>query len=257
MPEDSNQSSSQQQATTDPTATDTTQQTALGGDQAAADTTATDTTTTTDDLAALFSPEEVKAKKETIEANKVEEERRGKLTEEERTAEDANKAEEAKAHEVPEEYAPFKIPDGMEMDTELLKEIMPLFKEKKLTQADAQEFITAYAEKVYPAVVKKQLEAWQTQTEAWKKEVQANKEIKLDGNGENADGIRVINTLLTADEAKRFKDDLNRLGMGNHPLLNLMYARMATALKEDTFEAGARKGEAQQDVAHRLYPDLK
>jgi hypothetical protein len=211
---------------------------------------------TPEDLSTIFSPEEVTAKKEALTAAKTEEDRRAALTEEERTAEDAQKAEEAKANQVPEKYE-FKIPDGMQMDTALLAETEPLFKELEITQANAQKLIDLYAQKIYPAIIKQNTDAWMQQTEAWKKEVAQNNEIKINKEGENEDGLRVINTLLTPEEAKAFKADLNKFGIGNHPLLNLMYARMAASLKEDTFEGGVRKaGGEPKDIAHRIFPNL-
>ncbi len=206
------------------------------------------------DLATLFTPEEVTAKQEAIDTAKAEEERRGKLTDDERTAEDKQKEEDAKANAVPEEYK-FKVPEGMVLDENLMNAVTPFFKEKGLTQAQADEYVKLYAETIHPAIYKQQSDRWGEVVEGWKKEVMANKEIKIDDKGENSDGVRVINTLLNEAERKALYDSPAwQYGMGNLPGLNLLFARVAPLLREDTIEG--KGGQAKPDLAHRMFPNL-
>jgi hypothetical protein len=211
-----------------------------------------------DDLSTLFTPEMVAERKEALAATQAEETRRAALTDEERTAEDATKAEEAAKNTVPEAYD-FKLPEGMEVDKELLAETEPLFKELGLTQEKAQKVIDLYAQKVMPAIVKRQADAWQDQVAAWKNEVVATKEITLDDKGQNTDGIRVINSLFNTDEAAKFRADLDKYGLGNHPGLNLMFARMAKNLKESNFEGKGviidKTPKTIEGMANKLYGD--
>jgi len=87
----------------------------------------------------------------------------------------ADKVDADKSNTVPEKYE-FKIPDGMEMDSELLKEAEPMFKELGLSQAKAQKVIDLYAQKVMPAFLKKQADAWEAQKDGWKESVKTDKE---------------------------------------------------------------------------------
>jgi hypothetical protein len=213
--------------------------------------------TPADDLAALFTPEDIAAKKESIAAAQAEEARRAALTEEQRAEEDAAKEAAAKSDTVPDEYAEFTLPEGMEMDKGLLNEALPMFKDIGLSQAKAQQVIDLYANKIAPALVKSQMDQWAAITEGWKTELAATKEVTLDDKGQNLDGQRVINTLFKPEEAQALRDDLDKYGFGNHPGLNLMFARMSKYLKEDTFVDG--KPVANKDgkpIAQQFYPNM-
>jgi hypothetical protein len=207
-----------------------------------------------DDLSKLFTEDDIKAKKETIAKTKAEDERRAKLSEDDRKAEDkvkadeaAKQADEAKKGIVPEEYAEFKVPDGMELDKEMMNEVTPLFKEIGLTQEKAQKVADLYANKVMPMILSRWQEAMETQKADWHAETIANKEIKLDADGRNLDAIRVINTLFPQDKADALRSDLVKLGMDQHPGLNLLLAKMAVHLKEDTIELG-KEGKPKENA---------
>jgi hypothetical protein len=219
----------------------------------------------TDDLSKLFTEDDIKAKKETITKTKAEEDRRTKLSEDERKAEDKVKADEAKkaADEaakgiVPEKYAEFKVPEGMELDKEMMNEATPLFKEIGLTQEKAQKIADLYGTKIVPMMMKRWQDAMETQKADWHAETIANKEIKLDAEGKNLDAIRVINSLFPQDKADALRADFVKLGMDQHPGLNLLLAKMAVHLKEDTIELGkerpvSKKSETIEDYASAIY----
>lgn len=209
------------------------------------------------DLTTLFSPEEIKAKQESIVTAKAEEDRRSKLKPEEIEAEDKAKAEAEGADKVPEEYAEFKVPDGMQMDKTMLAEALPIFKEMGLSQAKAQKLVDLYSTKIGPAFVKAQTEAWNTQKESWKGECKADKEIggsKFDASV--ADAVRALNTIGTPELKKVFDD----YGLGNHPEFVRVFARMAKHMKEDSLELsdkGGASGEHPIDAAAKVLYDKK
>jgi hypothetical protein len=206
-----------------------------------------------DDLKTLFTEDDIKAKKETIAKTKADEDRRAKLSEDERKAEDKVKAEEAdkKAKEaakgiVPEKYDEFKVPDGMELDKEMMNEATPLFKEIGLTQEKAQKIADLYGTKIVPMMLKRWQDSMEDTKAAWHAETIANKDIKLDAEGKNLDAIRVINSLFPKDKADSLRADFVKLGMDQHPGLNSLLAKMAVHLKEDTIELGKDKGGKEQ-----------
>ena len=205
-----------------------------------------------DDISTLFTPEEVTAKKEAVEATKAEETRRAALTDDERTAEDTAKAEEAKANEVPEVYADFKIPDGMEMDKALLDAALPDFKEMGLTQAKAQQVIDLFSTKIGPAIAKRQVDAWQAEVDGWKQATMKDPEIggtKFEKSV--SDALRVINTVNPA-----LKPVFDQYGLGNHPEFVRAFAKIAPLLNEDTIEKINRTDNKQLSIAQRMFPDL-
>ena len=190
------------------------------------------------EVSEMFSPEEVKQRQD--ELTSLWTDRRSKLSEDDRKKEDETfltekqkkeqaKAEAEKANVIPEKYE-FKLPEGMEMDTTLLSEVEPIFKEIGLTQDKAQKVIDAYVAKVLPSYVKQQTATWEAQKASWVESVKADKEIGGDKfNKAVEDANRVLNTLGTPELKKAFND----YGLGNHPEFVRVFARMAANMKED------------------------
>jgi len=190
------------------------------------------------EVSEMFSPEEVKQRQD--ELTSLWTDRRSKLSEDDRKKEDETfltekqkkeqaKAEAEKANVIPEKYE-FKLPEGMEMDTTLLSEVEPIFKEIGLTQDKAQKVIDAYVAKVLPSYVKQQTATWEAQKASWVESVKADKEIGGDKFAKAVeDANRVLNTLGTPELKKAFND----YGLGNHPEFVRVCSRMAANMKED------------------------
>ncbi len=221
-------------------------------DTTTTDTTVADTTQTTDDLSTLFTPDEVTAKKEAVTAANAEEERRAALTDDQRTAEDTDKAEEAKANEVPEEYAPFKVADGITVDPVFLEIAIPEFKELGLTQAKAQKMIDMFSDKLGPEIVKRQQAAWAAEVDGWKQTASKDPEIggtKFDKSVEDA--LRAVNTINPA-----LKPVFDQYGLGNHPEFIRAFAKIAPLLNEDSIDKVKNTSTQSKSIAERMYPNL-
>lgn len=204
------------------------------------------------DLSGLFTPEEITAKKEAVAAAKSEEERRAALTDEERAAEDARKAEEEAKSKAPEEYADFTLPEGMEVDKDLLAEFLPIAKELKLTQDQAQKLVDIEAK-----MVAKRMDAWNTVVQGWSEATKTDKEIGGDNFDKNVEvAQRALNTFGTPE----LKTALNQYGLGNHPELIRLMVRIGNAMREDGIvlpggQPSGNKGEPGR--ADRLYGNTK
>ncbi len=190
------------------------------------------------EVSEMFSPDEIKQRQDDL--TSLWTDRRSKLSDDDRKKEDETfltekqkkeqaKADAEKANVVPEKYE-FKLPEGMEMDTTLLSEVEPIFKEIGLTKDKAQKVIDAYVAKVLPSYVKQQTATWEAQKASWVEAVKADKEIGGDKfNKAVEDANRVLNTLGTPELKKAFND----YGLGNHPEFVRVFARMAANMKED------------------------
>ena len=165
-------------------------------------------------------------------ADKAEELRVSKLTDEEKAAEtkakeDAEAA--AKAAHAPDEYADFKMPKDAPVDEQLLNDFKPLAKELDLPQDKAQKLIDLYAEKVAPLMIQRQQDQWQKTQKQWVETAKADKEIggdKWDSTVESA--MRAVNTIGTPE----LKEVFNTYGLGNHHELIRAFARIAPLLGE-------------------------
>ena len=131
----------------------------------------------------------------------------------------------------PEAYEDFTLPEGMEMDVEILGEFKNLAKELNIPQAKAQQLIDFQSQ-----LASKQAEAYQAavtkQAQDWAAEIKNDPEI----GGENYDksvasAIKVIQSF--GDPA--LTELLNTSGLGNNPALFKFCHRISAAISEDKF----------------------
>lgn len=146
--------------------------------------------------------------------------------------EDGNDADDKdKPAGAPEAYEDFTLPEGMEMDVEVLGAFKNLAKELNIPQAKAQQLIdfqtqlaTKQAEEYQAAVAK--------QSQEWAASIKNDPEI----GGENyeksvASAVKVIEAF--GDPS--LKELLNTSGLGNHPSLFKFCHRISAAISEDKF----------------------
>ncbi|WP_260750047.1 peptidase [Escherichia coli] len=146
----------------------------------------------------------------------------------------------------PEKYE-FQVAEGVELDTEALKDFEPVARELNLTNEQAQKLVDAYP-KILAGVQHRQAEAWQKTTEQWAADVKADKEIG---------GDKLISNLSAAQRAldqfgtPELKEYLNTTGLGNHPDLVKTFVKIGKAMSEDGMVTGGNEG--QRSAAEVLY----
>lgn len=207
-----------------------------GGETAAASTTeaATETTTTT------LTPASTTAATEATEATAAE------TKTPEQIQQEADAAAKLKAEtSAPEAYEDFTLPEGMEMDADVLGEFKSLAKELNIPQAKAQQLIdfqtqlaTKQAEQYQAAVTK--------QSQEWAAAIKNDPEI----GGENYDksvasAIKVIQSF--GDPA--LTELLNTSGLGNHPALFKFCHRISAAISEDKFVLPGSQTDAPKEMS--------
>lgn len=229
----------------------------LGGDTGGGGTTGGDGGNQSDDLSGLFTAEEITAKRESVAAAKAEEERRAALTEEERTAEDTQKAAEAEKNKIPEEYADFTLPDGMQMDAELLEDFKPLAKELGLSQEKAQKLVDLQA-KAMQKMHTDRLAEYEGLKAQWAKDTKADKEIGGDKGDQYDSNVEIAQRAMNTFATPELKQLLNEYGLGNHPELVRLMVRIGKGMKEDGIVMpGAGGSGEKKTVGDRLYGGQK
>lgn len=170
-------------------------------------------------------------------------------TEEELAAEKA-KTEEAEKDKKPEgapEKYEFTAAEGIELDTEAMKDFEPVARDLNLTNEQAQKLVDAYP-KILAGVQQRQADAWQAQTEQWATDVKADKDIggdKLTGN------LSAAQRALDQFGTPELKEYLNTTGLGNHPDLVKTFVKIGKAMSEDGMVDGSNQG--QRSAAEVLY----
>lgn len=169
---------------------------------------------------------------------------------EESKAPDDGKQEEKKEDDkpdgAPEKYE-FTAGEGVELDTEALKDFEPVARELNLTNEQAQKLVDAYP-KILAGVQQRQAEAWQAQTEEWAATVKADKEI---GGDKLTANLGVAQRALDTFGTPELKEYLNGTGLGNHPELVKAFIKVGKAMSEDGMVTGKESG--QRSAAEVLY----
>lgn len=156
------------------------------------------------------------------------------------------KKDDGKPDGAPEKYE-FTAGEGVELDTEALKDFEPVARELNLTNEQAQKLVDAYP-KILAGVQQRQAEAWQAQTEEWAATVKADKEI---GGDKLTANLGVAQRALDTFGTPELKEYLNGTGLGNHPELVKAFIKVGKAMSEDGMVTGKESG--QRSAAEVLY----
>ncbi|ELW9486317.1 peptidase [Enterobacter hormaechei] len=154
--------------------------------------------------------------------------------------------EEQKQEGAPEKYE-FTAGEGVELDTEALKDFEPVARDLNLTNEQAQKLVDAYP-KILAGVQQRQAEAWQKQTEGWAETVKADKEI---GGDKLTANLSAAQRALDQFGTPELKEYLNATGLGNHPDLVKTFVKIGKAMSEDGMVTGKESG--QRSAAEVLY----
>ena len=144
------------------------------------------------------------------------------------------------------------MPEGVEVDTELLDAVSPEFKSLGLTTKQAQaltdKFVAIQTERA-----KKQGEGWSKTVEGWIGEAKADPDMggaKWDATVKVA--VKAVDTLGTP----ALKDYLTASGGGNHPELIRFMAKVGAMIREDNPASGGAGGSGKPiEAAHVLFPN--
>lgn len=153
---------------------------------------------------------------------------------------------EQKNEGAPEKYE-FKAGEGVELDTEALKDFEPVARDLNLTNEQAQKLVDAFP-KILAGVQQRQAEAWQAQTEQWAADVKADKEI---GGDKLTANLSAAQRALDQFGTPELKEYLNTTGLGNHPDLVKTFVKIGKAMSEDGMVTGKESG--QRSAAEVLY----
>lgn len=152
---------------------------------------------------------------------------------------------------VPEVYSDFVLPEGMEVDAELLNDFKPLAKELGLTQEKAQKLVdlqSKYLQKMGDV----QTKAWETTVDGWRQATEQDKEFGGAALKENVGKARVA---LDKFGTKELRDALDVTGVGNHPEFVRFMVRVGKAISEDTMRSGTTTS-GPRDPAKTLFPNM-
>ena len=152
---------------------------------------------------------------------------------------------------VPDTYADFTMPEGVEFDEVALTEVTPLLKEVKATQEQAQKFADWYASKVQ-AGSQKQVDNFNQLMNDWREQSKNDGEFGGDKYDEN---VKIAQSAINKYGTSELKQLLNDHGVGNHPELVRFMVRVGRTLNEDVPGSTGNTSTQAEDAVSILYPN--
>ncbi|OHV24940.1 hypothetical protein EOS93_25215 [Rhizobium sp. RMa-01] len=144
------------------------------------------------------------------------------------------------------------MPEGVELDKELVDALGSNFKDLGLTTRQAQQLADKFIE-VQTARGKASAEGWANRVQGWADDAKKDSEIggtKWDGS------VSAAHLALSKLGTPALKEYLNASGGGNHPELIRIFAKVGSMIQEDNPPAGGAGGDGRKaDPAHVLFPN--
>lgn len=156
----------------------------------------------------------------------------------------AREAEEAKAH-APQEYAEFKMPEGIKLDETAETDFKALAKELDLNQDKAQRLVDLAAD-----MRKRDAEAILNVRQEWLDQSKADKGFGGDKLNEN---LAIAKRGLEAYGSPELKSFLDQSGLGNHPEIIRLLVNAGKSVAEDKVIPAGRPAPPNSTLAQRLY----
>lgn len=151
---------------------------------------------------------------------------------------------------IPEKYE-FKLPEGMQLDAELLEQATPLLKKFNLDQSEANELAGL--------IVKRE----QANVDRWNKQVDGWKQATLKELGDNAEtelaGVSKFIDRFGGKRADAIRSIMNDTGLGSNPDVVHLFREAAKFYNEDSFAVGSNKNKPSDPEARarKMFPNTK
>lgn len=152
----------------------------------------------------------------------------------------------------------FVAPEGVTYDTALLEKVTPFLAKANVPAEVAQEMVSTYAAHVAEqtaAALQAADEAFASQVKGWADETRADPEI---GGANLKASIAASQRVLAQFGDASTQTLLNQSGLGNHPAMVKLLAKIGAAITEDTTIRGASGGApAPTSAVDKLYPTMR
>lgn len=149
----------------------------------------------------------------------------------------------------PESYEPFKLPEDVTVNEEVLGKFSQLAKDANLPQDKAQSLVELGAEmaKGFESAAQKSLEELKT---SFSTQLANDTEI----GGESLDAnLAVAQRAIDTFGSKELKDMLDGSGLNKHPELVRFFYKVGQTVAEDTQGDGSPSRTGQKSLAERMY----
>ena len=145
----------------------------------------------------------------------------------------------------------FKMPEGMELDTEAAEAFIPLAQELGLDQDQAQKLVDFYATE-RTKLQKASVDAWEKTQADWQDQVKSDPEV---GGADLEENLGIATKALKKFGNDAFNDAILAAGMGNNVEFIRFAFKIGKAMSEDTIGTGSPAVKTDLDRAKLLFPN--
>lgn len=149
---------------------------------------------------------------------------------------------------VPEKYE-LKIPEGSNLKTADIEKVSSYAKENKLSNEQAQDLLVKRSEAVGDYVQSQKTELT-TRVEAWVGDIKSDKELGGDNYLQSVEQAKRVVDKFATDA---FKKTLTDTGLGNHPELVRVFARIGKVMSDDTLVKAGNIGNGKKSAEEIIY----
>jgi len=143
------------------------------------------------------------------------------------------------------------MPEGIEVDQELIDALGPDFHNLGLTNRQAQQLADRFIE-IQGRRGKAASEAWAGRVQGWADEVRRDREI---GGAKWAGTVGSAQRALSRLGTPALREYLNTSGGGNHPEMIRIFAKVGSMIQEDNPPNGGAGGNGRKaETAHLMFP---
>ena len=153
----------------------------------------------------------------------------------------------------PDTYADFVMPEGVELDSALLTEATPLFKELGLDQEQAQKLVDFQAKQAQ-ASSESNVDAFNQLMNDWQEQSKNDTEFGGDKFEEN---VGIARSAIDKFGTPELKQLLEEHGVGNHPEVIRFMVKVGKLTAEDVPGGTTTATSKAQDRVSLLYPNDK
>jgi len=168
----------------------------------------------------------------------------------------------------PEQYEPFRVAEGVDLDTDRLQQFTQYAKSLNLTQDQAQEMMNFGLNEIINPMLEESAKLWQKTTDGWLAELKSDPDVGGPDFEANMDRVgQMIDHVLLhgkeGDELKRrqsiadnLRTRLNETGFGNEPGLGLILHLVSSLFDEDSFTSARIGTGSGKTGAQAMYPSM-
>jgi hypothetical protein len=151
----------------------------------------------------------------------------------------------------PDKYEEFVVPEGIEINSEVLEEFTPLLKAIGASQDQAQKLVDLQL-KLSQQTVDAQTKQWAEIQGDWKEAAETDDEF---GKSSYDASIVIARKAMRTVGTPALGKALEETGMGNHPEFIRFFYRVGKAIGEDSLSFGGVGKGADKSAAEKIFPN--